>query len=166
MSLIGNMEEWNALYQGYRAEIDPATYSAYNTEQNQENHAKIHATLQYLANHDQLAVYRRSGNGQWFHSIDILDQQGECAAETGGFITGTDVHLGKWDKEYVEKTEFIDEEHITIHAMIGYNLPDLAEFKDENGQSLSLGVNDDYFWGFDIVIHNRMVEDEFIPTHP
>ena len=163
-ALIGNMEEWNTLYQRYLAEIDPETFSDYNTEENQINYAKIHATLQYLADHDQLDVYRHSGNGRWYHSVTILDQHGQHAAETSGFVTGVDVALGKWDKMYVEKTETVDDDHIRIHLMIG-NLPDRAEFKNE-GEELSLGVNDDYFWGFDIVIRNEYVEDEFISTEP
>jgi hypothetical protein len=160
--LIADLNRWNELHQTYLAKIDPnCSYGIYYTKKNAENCAKVHTTLQYLAEKGQLRVYRHSGGGDWYHSTDILFPNGEVCESTVGYITDTDVLLGKWDKLYVEKTEPVDEEHIRICLMISTNLPDCPEFRNENDEELDLGMNDDYFEGFNIVIHKSFVDDNF-----
>jgi len=150
------------MHHEYLANIEPKQCSGlYYTEENAKNSAKVHATLQYLAEKGQLDVYRHSGDGEWYHSTDILLSNGELCTNTEGYLTDVDVLLGKWDKLYVEHTEPVDEEHIRICLMISYNLPDLPEFCDEKGEELDLGMNDDYFQGFNIVIHKSFVTDNF-----
>lgn len=161
-NLISNLNRWNELHQSYLAKIHPNYYSGlYYTKENAENNAKVHATLQYLAENGQLHVYRHSGGGEWYHSTDILLPNGDVCETTVGFITNVDVILGKWDEKYVKHTEPVDEEHIRICLMISNNLPHLPEFCNENGEELDLGMNDDYFEGFNIVIHKSFVKDNF-----
>jgi hypothetical protein len=160
--LIADLDRWNELHQSYLAKIDPSHFSGlYYTRENAENYAKAHATLQYLAEKGQLRVYRHSGGGEWYHSTDILLPNGEVCENTVGHLIDTDVLLGKWDKLYVEKTEPVDETHIRICLMISTNLPELPEFCNEKGEELDLGMNDDYFEAFNIVIHKSFVTDNF-----
>ena len=162
MSLIADYARWNELHQEYLAKIDPSCLSdLYYTQENAENYAKVHATLQYLAEKGQLYVYRHSGGGDWYQSTDILLSNGDVCDNTVGYITDIDVLLGKWDKIYVEKTEPVDEEHIRICLMISTCLPKFPEFCGENGEELDLGMNDDYFEGFNIVIRKCYVADNF-----
>ena len=160
-ALIEDYTRWNELHQEYLAKIDPSHLSRYYTKENAENNAKLHATLQYLAEKGQLSVERHSGPEEWYHSTDICLPNGTKCANTVGFVTDMDVHLGKWDKQFVEYTKDVDENHIRIHLMIGTYHPELPEFRGKNLDHLDLGMNDDYFDGFDIVIAKRFVTDNF-----
>lgn len=123
--------------------------------------AQVHSWLTIFAETGRLFVKRNSRPGNWNHNISILDNYGNVIATTGGFITGIDVLLGRWDHEFVRWTEKVDDEHSRIRLMTETHFPDIPVFQRADGTRLDLGWNDDYFECFDILLHNDAIEDDF-----
>lgn len=138
----------------------------YISEQNEEtdeirDRAQVHSWLTIFAETGRLFVKRNSHRGSWNHSVSILDGDGNVIATTGGFITGVDVLLGRWDHEFVRWTEKVDDEHSRIRLMTDTRLPDIPVFQRADGTRVDLGWNDDYFECFDILLRNDAIEDDF-----
>ena len=121
---------------------------------------RVHTFLQDMASERRIKVIRTSRRdiSNWSHSISFLDTDGKKMAHTCGYILDIDVHLGKWDEKYVKWSERVDDYHTRIHLMISDSPPrEIPEFKN-----VDLGFNDnDHYYGFDVVMHNDDIEDDF-----
>ena len=121
---------------------------------------RVHTFLQELATQRRIQVLRtsRSDIHNWSHYATFLDTDGKEIAHTCGYIFSIDVHLGKWDEKYVKWSERVDDDHTKIHLMISDRPPrEIPEFKD-----VDLGFNDnEHYYGFDVVMHNDDIEDDF-----
>jgi hypothetical protein len=121
---------------------------------------RVHTFLQDMATQRRLKVIRTSRKDilNWSHDVSFLDADGKEIAWTCGYIVDIDVYLGKWDEKYVKWSERVDDVHTKIHLMISDSppkeIPELA--------NVDLGFNDnDHYYGFDVVMHNDDIEDDF-----
>jgi len=126
-----------------------------------KDYDRVHAWIQNEANEGRIRVYRVSNfkreGLQHFHYVEFLNDEGEVLEESVGYVTGLDVHLGKWHVKYVKWSELWDDRHTKIRLMISDSLPDFPIFKNVN-----LGFNDDdHFRFFEIILHNDAIYDEF-----
>ena len=90
--------------------------------------------------------------------VQFFDEKGTLIEESIGYATDEDVYRGHWDKEFVEWSEKIDENHTKIRMMISDFLPEkISIFHDAN-----LGfIDDDKFHAFEIVMNNDDLTDDF-----
>ena len=121
---------------------------------------RVHTFLQDMATQRRIKVIRTSRKDicNWSHDVSFLDADGKEMAWTCGYIVDHDVFLGKWDEKYVKWSERVDDDHTKIHLMISDSppkeIPELA--------NVDLGFNDnDHYYGFDVVMHNDDIEDDF-----
>ena len=121
---------------------------------------RVHTFLQKMANQRRIKVIRTSRKARlnWSHDVSFLDDNGKEMAWTCGYIVDIDVICGKWDEQYVNWSEKVDDVHTKIHLMISDSppeeIPELA--------NVDLGFNDnDHYYGFDVVMHNDDIEDDF-----
>lgn len=129
--------------------------------------AQVHAWLTIFAETGRLFVKRTSRRGRWNHTVYILDYNGHLIGVTCGFITAKDVALRRWDHKYVRWTEKVDEHHSCINLMTATHLPEIPFFQRADGKQVYLGWNNDHndhndrFECFDIILHNKAIEDNF-----
>ena len=124
------------------------------------DYERVHEFIQGLANQRRIKVVRvsRWDTSNWSHYVTFLDIDGNKMAHTHGYIFSISVHLGKWDERYVKWSERVDDDHTKIHLMISDRPPkEIPEFKN-----VDLGFNDnEHYYGFDIVMHNDDITDDF-----
>ena len=125
-----------------------------------QDYNRVHTFLQELATQRRVQVLRTSrwDIHNWSHYVTFLDTDGNEIAHTRGYIFSIDVRLGKWDEKYVKWSERVDDDHTKIHLMISDRPPqEIPEFKN-----VDLGFNDnEHYYGFDIVMHNDDITDDF-----
>jgi hypothetical protein len=161
--LITNRDYWDLVY---RKKFDEFPFDGYyHINDYREKYAKVHANFQYLADMGRLRVNRYSNckKGEWGHTTEILNARGEVMVFTNGSLKGEDVYIGKWDKKYVEKTEYIpNTTNIRISLMVNEYFPKFPEFCDDDGKRIYLGYNaENNFQLFNITIDQAFVSDEF-----
>jgi hypothetical protein len=124
------------------------------------DYERVHTFLQDMATQRRIKVIRTSRMDicSWSHDVSFLDADGKEMAWTCGYIVDTDVFLGKWDEKYVKWSELVDDDHTKIHLMIGDSPPkEVTELGN-----VDLGFNDnEHYYGFDVVMHNDDIEDDF-----
>ena len=121
---------------------------------------RVHTFLQDMATQRRIKVIRTSRKDicNWSHDVSFLDADGKEMAWTCGYIVDIDVICGKWDEQYVKWSERVDDDHTKIHLMISDSPPkEIPEL-----ENVDLGFNDnDHYYGFDVVMHNDDIEDDF-----
>jgi hypothetical protein len=123
---------------------------------------RVHTFLQNMATQRRIKVLRtsRADIGNWSHDVSFLDADGEQMAWTCGYILDIDVALGKWDEKYVKWSERVDDKHTKIHLMISVSPPRDGTVPELERVDLGFNGNDHYY-GFDVVMHNDDIEDDF-----
>ena len=123
-------------------------------------YVRVHDFLQTMATQRRIKVIRTSRKDicNWSHDVSFLDADGKEMARTCGYIVDIDVICGKWDEQYVKWSERVDDDHTKIHLMISDSPPkEIPEW-----ENVDLGFNDnDRYYGFDVVMHNDDIEDDF-----
>ncbi len=124
------------------------------------DYKRVLTFLQDMATRRRIKVLRTSRMDiyNWSHDVSFLDADGKEMAWTCGYILDIDVFLGKWDEKYVKWSERVDDDHTKIHLMISDSPPkEVPELRNAD-----LGFNDnDHYYGFDVVMHNDDIEDDF-----
>ena len=123
---------------------------------------RVHTFLQDMATQRRIKVLRTSRKDirNWSHDVSFHDADGKEKARTCGYILDIDVLLGKWDEKYVKWSERVDDNHTKIHLMISDSPPNDGTVPEL--ENVDLGFNDnDHYYGFDIVMHNDDIEDDF-----
>jgi len=124
------------------------------------DYTRIKEWIQKEADQRRIKVRRISNHerGEWYHLVQFFDGEGKFIEDSCGFVTDEDVYRGSWDKKFVEWSEKIDENHTKIHMMISDFLPQKIPIFHE----AKLGfIDDDHFHGFEIVMNNEDLTDEF-----
>ena len=163
--LISDHGYWLQSYDNWREGDSNPAYDRMD-----KANATLQATFETLADADQLRVKRFGGytglgdDRQYYHEIQVLDQNGQVATTLIGAIPAADMPKAEIYIKSSMDALTRDSGFVSLVIVLPIEFPNYPEFRDENGEPLDCGYDLHFhsYYPIAIAIRKEFITDVFI----